>query len=199
MPDHEPTFWLIAGPNGVGKTTYAFKHVKALTGSINFVNMDEIARGLSPLDPSAVERDAARLALSRARKMIADQHTFAMETTMSRQTHRALLKAASANGMKTSLMYFSVQSPDICRARVARRVAEGGHDVPSDVIERRFGRSHANLPAYAAQCSLWRVYEASAMTPCLALEGKAGALHFADAHCLTHANEAVRQFRATFA
>ena len=66
MPNGSPTFWLLAGPNGVGKTTYAMRHLRAVSGSIHFVNLDEIARGLSPLDPSAAQADAARVALSRA-------------------------------------------------------------------------------------------------------------------------------------
>jgi predicted ABC-type ATPase len=49
----EPTFWIIAGPNGVGKTTYVFRHIRSVAGTARFVNTDEIARGLSPLEPAA--------------------------------------------------------------------------------------------------------------------------------------------------
>src|SRR3954465_14320217 len=98
MPNGRPTFWLIAGPKGVGKTTYAMRHLRAVSGSIHFVNLDEIARGLSPLDPSAAQADAARVALSRARGLrgfMQARVTFAMETTLSGRTHRSLLEDAS--------------------------------------------------------------------------------------------------------
>ena len=72
MPNGRPTFWLIAGPEGAGRTTYAMRHLKAVSGSINFVNMDEIARGLSPIEPAAGQTEAARIALSRARAFIRD-------------------------------------------------------------------------------------------------------------------------------
>src|SRR4051812_35315372 len=106
MPNGRPTFWLIAGPNGVGKTTYAMRHLRAVSGSTNFVNLDEIARGLSPLEPSAAQIDAARAALSRARGFargfLHARATFATETTLSGQTHRSLLEDASAHGLATA-------------------------------------------------------------------------------------------------
>jgi predicted ABC-type ATPase len=174
MPNGDPTFWLIAGPNGVGKTTYAMRHLKAVSGSVNFVNLDEIARGLSPLDPSVAQTDAARIALSRARNFIEGRRTFAMETTLSGLAHLRLLEAARDAGMGTAMLYFSVISPDICLERIARRVAEGGHDVAEPIVRRRFDRSARNLPRYVARCDLWRVYEASGARPRLALEGKRG-------------------------
>ena len=178
MPNGTPTFWLLAGPNGVGKTTYAMRHLRAVSGSVHFVNLDEIARGLSPLDPSAAQTDAARVALSRARGFMQARATFAMETTLSGRTHLELLKEAAACGLSTAMLYFSVRSPDICLERIARRVAEGGHDVPEPVVRRRFARSLANLPLYLALCDLWRVYEASGPRPALAIEGRRRALRF---------------------
>ncbi len=77
MTATHPTFWLIAGPNGVGKTTFAMKRLEAISGSINFVNFDEISRGLSPLRPAAAEREAARIALSRVAHFIDSHSTFA--------------------------------------------------------------------------------------------------------------------------
>ena len=125
MPNGRRTFWLIAGPNGVGKTTFARARLEAISGSINFVNMDEIARGLSPLRPSAAERDAAVVALDRARRFIANGATFAMETTLAGKAHLRLVRAAHAAGMETALMFFAASDPAICFARIARRVAEG--------------------------------------------------------------------------
>ena len=137
MPAGHPTFWLIAGPNGVGKTTYAMRHLKAVSGSINFVNMDEIARGLSPLEPVAAQTEAARIALARARTFIREKATFAMETTLAGRTHLNLMQEALAQGLSTALLYFSVRDPTICLERIARRVAEGGPDVEASIVRVR--------------------------------------------------------------
>jgi predicted ABC-type ATPase len=192
--DQMKRFWLIAGPNGVGKTTYAFRNVAAVSGSLNFVNLDEIARGLSPLKPDLAGREAARIALDRAREFIRRGEVFSMETTISGRTHLALMREAKAAGLSPALLYFSVASPEICLERVARRVAEGGHDVPEAIVRRRFERSHANLGAYCASADLWRIYEASGYRPCLAAEGQGRRLVHTDADCLSGANAAVRAF-----
>jgi predicted ABC-type ATPase len=182
VPGERPTFWLIAGPNGAGKTTFAFKRLKAVSGSIHFVNLDEIARGLSPLEPKAAERDAARIALARARQFIDLKRTFSMETTLSGATHLELARLASSQGMDVNLMYYSVRDPLISLERIARRVAEGGHDVPREMVIRRFGRSLQRLREIIPMIDLWRVYEASGLVPQLAAEGRRGrTFHFDDA------------------
>jgi predicted ABC-type ATPase len=194
MANGDPTFWLIAGPNGVGKTTYAMRHLRAVSGSVNFVNLDEIARGLSPLEPSAAQTDAARIALSRAHDFIEGRRTFAMETTLSGLAHLRLLAVAREAGLRTAMLYFSVISPDICLERIARRVAEGGHDVAEPIVRRRFERSARNLARYAAACDLWRVYEASGARPRLALEGKrGGVLDYRDDQALADGHAALRE------
>lgn len=185
MPNGHPTFWLIAGPNGIGKTTFARARLEAISGSINFVNMDEIARGLSPLRPSAAERDAAKVALGRARRFIATRTTFAMETTLSGNAHLRLVRAANAAGMSTALMFFAAADPKICFARIARRVAEGGHDVPHETVLRRFGRGAANFPIYAREVGLWRLYDASGPKPVLAAEGSDSRVALKNAEVLT--------------
>ena len=134
MTATHPTFWLIAGPNGVGKTTFAMKRLEAISGSINFVNLDEISRGLSPLRPAAAEREAARIALSRVANFVDSGATFAMETTLSGKAQLRLIERAHRSGLAANLLYFSARDPDICLERIARRVAEGGHDVPADIV-----------------------------------------------------------------
>src|SRR5262245_31104012 len=126
MAATHPTFWLIAGPDGVGRTTFAMKRLEAISGSINFVNVDEISRGLSPLRPAAAEREAARITLSRVAYFIDSRATFAMETTLSGKAQRELLRQARAAGLMTNLLYFSARTPEVCLERIARRVAEGG-------------------------------------------------------------------------
>jgi predicted ABC-type ATPase len=192
--DQTRRFWLIAGPNGVGKTTYAFKNVPAVSGSMNFVNLDEIARGLSPLAPALAEREAARIALARARDFIAHDIVFSMETTMSGHVQLALMREAKANGMSPALLYFSVRDPEICLERIARRVAEGGHDVAEQIVRRRFVRSHDNLRDYCAAADLWRIYEASGNKPCLAAEGRGHELVHVDRDCLVTGNRWIADF-----
>ncbi|SCM71394.1 conserved hypothetical protein [uncultured Pleomorphomonas sp.] len=173
-------FWIIAGPNGVGKTTYAFGNLRQTAGTVRFVNLDEIARGLSPLEPALAERDAARIAIDRAHAFIADGVTFAMETTLSGRTHFHLAEEARAAGLDVNLHYFSVADPQICLERIARRVAMGGHDVPADVVARRLERSVDNVHAFTRLCTLWRIFDSSTLPPKLAAEGKGAETVFVD-------------------
>lgn len=186
--------WLIAGSDGVGKTRYAFRHAVAVSGSFNFIDAQHIARGLSPLEPRKAEREAARIALARARDFIAHQEVFTMETTMSGHTHLSLMREAKDAGLSPTLLYFSVRDPGICLQRIARRVAEGGHDVPEPIVRRRFQRSHENLPAYCAAADLWRIYEISGVRPCLAAEGQSEIVVHRDADCLASANGYIQNF-----
>lgn len=77
--------WLLAGPDGVGKTRYAFRHIRAVTGTVRFVNLDEIARGLSPTDADAGRIEAARIALDRVEALLRTNggSDFTIETTLS--------------------------------------------------------------------------------------------------------------------
>ena len=94
MTETRPQLWIVAGPNGVGKTTYAFRYIRAVSGSTSFVNLDEIARGLSPLDPSGEQRRSARVALDLTRSLIAEHRSFSLETTLSGRTHLMTIAAA---------------------------------------------------------------------------------------------------------
>ena len=117
---------------------------------------------------------------------------------MAGQAHLRLLETARQNGLKTHLMYFSARSVDICLARIARRVAEGGHDVAEPIVRRRFARSLDNLPTYTGACTLWRLYDASDAKPCLALEGEGATLAHADVDCLAGSHQALQAFADRF-
>ncbi|HUZ66941.1 MAG TPA: AAA family ATPase [Beijerinckiaceae bacterium] len=173
-----PSLFLIAGPNGAGKTTYAFRHIRSVSGSAHFVNLDEIARGLSPLDPPAGAQRAARVAIDLTRTLVASKTSFSMETTLSGRTHLRTLEEARKEGFRTVLLYFAVADPAICLTRIARRVAEGGHDVPEPDVRRRFVRSLQNLPAYAEHCDLWRVFDANSAPIKVVAEGGPGRRSF---------------------
>lgn len=169
-----PTLWLVAGPNGVGKTTYAFRHIRAVSGSTEFINLDEIARGLSPLDPLAQPQRAARVALQVTRALIEDHRSFSIETTLAGRTHLRTIARARMAGFAIHLLFFMVRDVGTCLARIARRVAEGGHDVPEADARRRFTRSIANIPAYVAAVDLWRVIDNNGPKPEVVAEGARG-------------------------
>jgi predicted ABC-type ATPase len=167
-----PTLWLIAGANGVGKTTYARARIETVSGTTEFVNLDLIAQGLSPLNPAGQQIRAARVALDMARDLIAQKQSFSLETTLSGKTHLCLIARAKAAGMAVKLLYFFVDTPEQCLERVARRVSEGGHDVPETDVRRRFVRSLENFAAYASMCDFWRVYDANGRAPVTVAEGR---------------------------
>lgn len=174
MDQPQPQVWIVAGPNGVGKTTYAFRHIKTVSGSTRFVNLDEIARGLSPLDPSAGQLRAARVALDLTRSLIAERRSFSIETTMSGKTHLRTIATARAAGFQINLLFFLVASPEVALSRIARRVSEGGHDVAAVDVRRRFDRAIGNLPAYIDQVDRWRVFDNVTLRPHVVAEGRRG-------------------------
>jgi predicted ABC-type ATPase len=169
-----PTLWLIGGADGVGKTTYAISRIVTMSGTRNFVNVDLIREGLSPLNPSGQQTRAAQYALDMARDLIAQQQSFSLETTLSGKTHLRLVALAKAHSMAVKLLYFFVDTPEQCLERVARRVSEGGHDVPEAHLRRRFARSLDNLALYARQCDFWRIYDANGRQPMTLAEGALG-------------------------
>jgi len=161
MPAPKPTIYLIAGCNGAGKTTFAKEFLPSV-GVIRFLNADEIARGLSPLDPSVVAFKAGRLLLSELRELIDRQETLALESTLSGKTYVKIFKEAKQRGYRIDLHF--VWIPDVREAirRVRQRVIEGGHDVPVEDIKRRFARSIQHLlDDYAPLANKWFLWDNS--------------------------------------
>ena len=140
-----PNMYIIAGPNGAGKTTASYTLLPTMLNCINFVNADEIARGLSPFSPSTVDVQAARIMLQRIDELLALKEDFAIETTLATRSYVQLVKRAQAIGYNVHLLFFCLESPEQAIQRVAQRVKEGGHTVPTDVIRRRFQLGIANL------------------------------------------------------
>ena len=145
MPAAKPTIYLIAGCNGAGKTTFAKEFLPHEVKCLRFYNADEIARGLSPLDPSAGVFRAGRLLLTEVRSSIARRETFALESTLSGTTYVRTFESALAHGYELELHYLWLARPEQAIARVRRRVRMGGHDVPVVDIRRRFRRSLIHL------------------------------------------------------
>ena len=126
---------------------------------LDFLNADELARGLSPLAPERAQIEAGRLMLERVRKFIAEGRSFAMETTLSGRTYRLLLKQAKAAGYATHLDFLVLPSVEDSIQRVANRVVQGGHNVPEADLRRRFRLGLQNLfTLYRPLCDTWNVY-----------------------------------------
>ena len=140
-----PKLYIIAGCNGAGKTTASFTILPEVLGCKEFVNADEIAKGLSPFQPESVAMQAGRIMLARMDELLQKGETFAFETTLATKSYKQKIEWAQANGYEVTLLFFWLDSPNMAKKRVAQRVAEGGHSIPSETIERRYYNGIANL------------------------------------------------------
>lgn len=160
MPAPKPTIYLIAGCNGAGKTTFAKEFLPHEVKCLRFYNADEIARGLSPLDPSAGAIKAGRLLLSEIRDSITRHETFALESTLSGKTYVRIFQRALSLGFELELHYLWLSQVEQAIARVRRRVRMGGHDVPVADIRRRFKRSLNHLVSdYLPLTTRWAIWD----------------------------------------
>lgn len=125
---------MIAGPNGSGKTTMALTLIPDLSLLYEFINADEIARGLAPLHPEKMALSASKLMIKRLKELIDAQKSFAFETTAAGTNYVRHLKNAKKEGFETSLIYLWLSSPEQVVKRVKQRVAQGGHHIPEDII-----------------------------------------------------------------
>lgn len=141
----QPTIYLIGGCNGAGKTTFAKEFLPKEVKCLRFLNADEIARGLSPFDPSVAAVRAARLLLTQVDECLRYSETFALESTLSGKTYIRLFRRARKLGYEIELHYLWLSSPMQAIARVRQRVQQGGHHVPVADIRRRFKRSQIHL------------------------------------------------------
>jgi len=140
-----PNLYVIAGCNGAGKTTASFTILPEILKVREFVNADSIAAGLSPFNVESVAFEAGRIMLQRIQQLMEDKEDFAFETTLSTRSYVSLTKKAKDEGYKITLLYFWLMSPDFAKQRVAKRVSLGGHNIPDDVVERRYYRGIGNL------------------------------------------------------
>src|SRR5688572_23794434 len=154
------TIYLIGGCNGAGKTTFARDFLPSEVKCLRFLNADEIARGLSPLDPSAGQLRAGRLLLEEVRSSVAKRETFALESTLSGVTYVRLLRSAIENSYDIELHYLWLAKAEQAIARVRQRVREGGHDVPEPDIRRRFARGLIHLVRdYLPLAARWVIWD----------------------------------------
>jgi len=167
-----PNLYVIAGCNGAGKTTTSYTVLPEMLNCKEFVNADEIARGLSPFQPETVSFQAGRIMLDRIKELIESKKEFGFETTLATRSYVPLLKQAEQNGYTIVLFYFWLESIDLAKSRVLDRVKKGGHNIPPETIERRYKRGLANFfNLYKDKVHTWVVYDNSKATPYLIAKG----------------------------
>jgi predicted ABC-type ATPase len=172
-----PVLYLFAGSNGAGKTTFARSYLTLLPGPPRFLNADEMARGLSPLDPTSVARKAGKLLLGEIDGCLEAHHSFALESTLSGRVQLGVIKRAKANGYRVEIHYLWIPSSDLAIRRIAQRVEMGGHFVPDGDVIRRYRRSLDNFVSlYAPVADSWVLWDNTLKPPGLLLESPGASL-----------------------
>lgn len=163
---------IIAGPNGAGKTTFAHEFLPNEADCPIFVNADLIAAGLSPFQPEAAAFRAGRLLVEEIAVHVRHGDSFAFETTLSGLRYTRLIPSWRRSGYHVKLIFISLATPELAIARVAARVAQGGHNVPEGVIRRRFAAGFRNFEnRYKMLVDAWVRYDNSGPQPVLVAKG----------------------------
>ena len=151
---------ILAGPNGAGKTTFACEFLPKEAACPRFINVDLIAEGLSPFDPKIAEFQAGRLMVQEIAARVRHRESFAFETTLSRLRYARLIPQWRKKGFSIKLIFLKLPNPEMAIARVAARVAQGGHAVPEEVIRRRFTAGWRNFQEiYKPLVNAWILYD----------------------------------------
>ena len=154
--------YIISGCNGAGKTTASYTVLPEILNCREFVNADEIARGLSPFNPSSVAIEAGRLMLQRIEELLKRNETFSIETTLATRSYVNLVKQAQEQGYSIRLLFFWLSTPELAVKRVAERVSKGGHDIPQDIIRRRYVAGINNLfKLFMPIVNYWAIFDNS--------------------------------------
>lgn len=164
---------IIAGPNGAGKTTFAREFLPNEAGCPLFVNADLIAAGLSPFAPELAAFKAGRLMLEAIAEHVEKGESFAFETTLAGLTYARMIPLWRRAGYSVKLIFLSLPDADMALARVAARVAQGGHNVPEATVRRRFALGLRNFQRiYQPLVDSWLLYDNASSPPELLAEGK---------------------------
>ncbi|MEO1012905.1 MAG: zeta toxin family protein [Bacteroidota bacterium] len=137
--------YIISGCNGAGKTTASYTILPELLDCNEFVNADEIAKGLSPFNPDSAAIQAGRLMLKRIQNFMDQGKDFAFETTLSTRSYKNLIIKAKEKGYSISILFFWLRTEELAIKRVKTRVREGGHNIPEPIIKRRYKNGLKNF------------------------------------------------------
>ena len=163
---------IIAGPNGAGKTTFAREYLMKEAHCPDFINVDFIAAGLSPFTPDKAAIQAGRLMLSEIQRRVRKEESFAFEATLSGHVYTRMIPAWRNDGYRVRLIFLGLPDPKMAISRVKMRVAQGGHNVSSVVVRRRFVAGLRNFQnIYMNLVDNWEWYDNSGNTPQLISAG----------------------------
>ncbi|MFG0283006.1 MAG: AAA family ATPase [Phycisphaerales bacterium JB039] len=166
MSADPPSVIVLAGPNGAGKSTAAPYLLRGRLRISEFVNADDIARGLSGFVPEISAITAGRIMLQRIAELSAERATFAFETTLASRSFAPRIASMRSASYRFRLIFLHLASADLAVVRVRARVQEGGHDVPVAVVRRRYARGLRNLfSLYLPLADEWAVYDNSGKEP----------------------------------
>lgn len=158
--------YIIAGPNGAGKTTFAQEFLPIEAECLNFVNADLIAQGLSPFQPDRIAFEAGRLMLQNINECVRKNESFAFETTLSGKGYINKIKSWKSKNYEVIIYYLKLPTVELAIERVKNRVSEGGHNVPEEIIVRRFKRSSSNFQKiYKNLADSWIIFDTSKEKP----------------------------------
>lgn len=173
--EEKPKVLVIAGPNGAGKTTFATEYLLAEAGIPRFVNADLIASGLSPFEPSSVSFRAGRLMLEMINELTERAESFAIETTLSGGLYQRWISLWQEVGYYVELHFLYLNSVDLALSRVMERVRSGGHNVPDEIVRRRYKKGWRNFEeVYRDLVDEWTVYDNSGSQPVILASGENG-------------------------
>ena len=160
--DMSKNLYIISGCNGAGKTTASYTVLPEVLDCKEFVNADEIARGLSPFNPESVAIEAGRLMLQRIEDLLCKEESFSIETTLATKSYINLVRRAQEKGYTVRLLFFWLNSPDLALQRIAERVAKGGHNIPEPIVRRRYVAGICNLfRLFMSEVDSWEIYDNS--------------------------------------
>ena len=161
-----PQLVAVAGPNGAGKSTVGARLLKETLGIAQFVNADDIARGLAGFAPETAAFEAGRIMLRWMGELARRRETFAFETTLAGRAYARFVAAQVDAGYSFHLIFLWLKDPDVALKRVADRVRRGGHSIPDAVIRRRYERGLRNLrQLYLPWAKSWKIYDNSVAGP----------------------------------
>lgn len=176
-----PRLYILCGCNGAGKTTASYGSLPELLDCREFVNSDEFAKSLSPFDPSTASVSASRFMIMRIQYLLDQGADFSIETTLATRTLVSILKDAKERGYKITILYLWVQSPDIAIKRVRDRVEHGGHNIPDDVLRRRYRVGLKYLfNTYMPLSDRWIIMDNTEARLAMIAEGSSGRLIIKD-------------------
>jgi len=169
--DAKPIIYVLAGPNGAGKTTFANSFLPTFAECREFLNADLIAAGLAPFAPETQSVRASELLLRRMEELTAKGLSFSFETTLAARSYQSSIGHWRSLGYQVFLVYLWLPSVELAIQRVAKRVREGGHDIPETVIRRRYSRGLRNLlDLYLPIVSTVWVFDGSTFPPTRVIE-----------------------------